>query len=132
MVPDSHPLLHPPRSHLEAYVVYAGANKEDPAIPMDSSHIATRVVGLLSTSRGAVRLASSNLADDPVIDPNYYATEADRFVIRTGMGELAKMLMETEEGRAFIQYETPPQGFEAISEGMGDEEIDRLVAKVGE
>lgn len=131
-VAGNHPLLHPPRSHLEAYVIYVGANKEDPAIPMDGSHIATRVIGLLPSSRGTVTLASSDPADDPIIDPNYYATETDRYVIRTGLRGIAKMLLETEKGKAFVECETTPAGFEAISEYTGDEEIDRRVAKVGD
>ena len=131
-VSDDHPLLHPPRSHFETFVVYAGANGGDPVIPMDGSHIATRVVGLLPSSRGTVSLASSNAADDPVIDPNYYATEMDRHVIRSGLRELAKMLLETEEGRAFVEYETTPAGFDPIIAKMSDEEIDRRVAKVGD
>lgn len=131
-VADGHPLLQPPRSHLETFLVYAGANIEDPAIPMDGSHVATRVVGLLPSSRGTVTLSSSSPAEDPVIDPNYYATEADRHVIRTGLRGLAKMLIGTEEGKAFIECETTPAGFEAIHEGTSDEEIDRRVEKVGD
>ena len=132
IVSDAHPLLQPPRSHLEAYVIYAGANKEDPTIPMDGSHIATRVVGLLPSSRGTVSLASNNATDDPIIDPNYYATEADRHVIRTGLREISKMLLETEEGRAFVECETMPAGFDPITEKTSDEEIDRRVAKNGD
>lgn len=131
-VADNHPLLQPPRSHLESYIVYAGANKEDPEIPMDGSHVATRVVGLLSSSRGSVALSSASPADDPVIDPNYYATEADRYMIRTGLRGLSKMLLETEEGRAFIESETTPSGFEPITQATTDEELDRRVAKVGD
>jgi len=127
-----HTLLQPPRSHLESFVVYVGANKEDPIIPMDGSHVRTRVLGLLPSSRGTVTLASSNPAEDPVIDPNYYATEADRYVIRTGLRGIAKMLIETEEGRAFVASETTPNGFEPITLETEDEEIDRRVAKVGD
>jgi choline dehydrogenase-like flavoprotein len=131
-VSDNHPLLHPPRSHLEAFVIYAGANKEDPTIPMDGSHIATKVIGLLPTSRGTVTLASSDPADDPIIDPNYYATEVDRYVIRTGLRRITKMMLETDEGRAFVERETTPAGFESITDETTDEEIDRRVAKVGD
>lgn len=131
-VADNHPLINPPRSNIEAYVIYAGANKEDPAIPMDGSHITTRVMGLLLSSRGSVTLASNDPADNPIIDPNYYATEADRYVIRTGLGGIAKMLTATAEGRSFVECETTPAGFEAITEETGDEEIDRRVAKAGD
>ena len=131
-VTDDHPFLQPPRSHFETFLVYAGANPEDPVIPMDGSHIATRVVGLLPSSRGTVTLASNNAADDPIIDPNYYATEADRYVIRNGLKVLSKMLLKTEEGRAFVECETTPAEFDPISERTSDAEIDRRVAKVGD
>ncbi len=131
-VTDAHSLVHPPRSHLESYVVYIGANKQDPVIPLDGSHIGTRVVDLLPSSRGTVTLASNNPTDDPVIDPNYYATEMDRYVIRTGLREIEKMLTETAEGKVFVESETTPSGFEPIGSETSDEEIDRRVSKVGE
>jgi choline dehydrogenase-like flavoprotein len=113
-------------------VIYAGVNKEDPVIPMDGSHITTRVMGLLPSSRGTVTLSSNDPADNPIVDPNYYATEADRHVIRTGLREIAKMLTATAEGRSFAECETTPAGFKAITEETGDEEIDRRVAKGGD
>jgi choline dehydrogenase len=36
-------------------------------------------------SRGTLRLASANPADAPLIDPNYLATERDRYEIRQGL-----------------------------------------------
>lgn len=76
-------------------------------------------------------IASNNPADDPVIDPNYYVTEADRYVIRTGLRGIGKMITGTKEGRAFVKSETTLSGFEPICSVTSDEEIDRRVAKVG-
>jgi hypothetical protein len=42
-----------------------------------------------------------------------------------------KILTGTEEGRAFVESETTPSGFELISAETSDEEIDRRVAKIG-
>jgi choline dehydrogenase-like flavoprotein len=85
MVSDEHPLLSPRRSHMEAFVLYAGANKSEPLIPMDGIHVSTSVVILLPTWRGSITLASTDPATSPLIDPNYYATEADRYVMRTSL-----------------------------------------------
>ncbi|KAF8852577.1 glucose dehydrogenase [Acephala macrosclerotiorum] len=130
-VADDHPFLKNERAHLETFIVYEAANPADPAIPMDGSHIRTRVVGFLPTSRGSVNLKSKDARDDPVIDPGYYGTEIDRYVMRTGIRALSRML-EGEVGKEFIECETTPEGFEAVGGETGDEEIDRRVAKDGD
>ncbi|EED84444.1 hypothetical GMC oxidoreductase [Postia placenta Mad-698-R] len=43
------------------------------------------VIILRPTSTGTVRLASSDPLADPLVDPNYYATEHDRAVLRQGI-----------------------------------------------
>ena len=52
---------------------------------MDGSHVTAVVTGTLPASRGSVRLASGDLSAVLLIDPNYYATEADRYVMRAGL-----------------------------------------------
>jgi choline dehydrogenase-like flavoprotein len=129
-VTDNHPLIHPPRSHTECFLVYIATNiSGDPKIPHDGSHIRTRMVLLLPSSRGTVTLASQNPADAPVLDPNYYATEMDRYVMRTGLRGLAKMLLETKEGQLIVEKETTPNGFKSISSDSTDEQIDVRVWK---
>ena len=84
-VNPQHPTLEPPRSTIESLVVYVGANAADPTIPMDGSHITSTVVGMLPPSRGTVTLASTDATAAPPIDTNYNATEADRYVLRSGL-----------------------------------------------
>ena len=78
---ESHPLVSPPRSHLEYYFVYAGANADKPKVPLDGTHVMTGAVRYLPTSRGTMSIASANPSDFPVIDNNYYATIFDRTVL---------------------------------------------------
>lgn len=125
-VADTHPMLDPPRAHLENLILYVGASAED-QIPLDGSHVTSAVVPLLPTSRGTVRLPSKNPADAPVIDPNYFATEVDRFVFHSGLRRIAKMLTDTKEGNAFIEKETPPTGLPPITPQSTDEELDERV-----
>jgi len=130
-VHDGHPLLSPPRSHTESYFVYVGVNEADPAIPMDGTHITTSVVGLLPTSRGTISLASTDPETAPLIDPNYYATEADRYVMRTGLRKMTQVVLETPQGQELIQSETVPEGFEKLNSKSTDEAIDARVRKYG-
>ena len=84
-IDDLYSLLSPPGSCLDILVVNTAANAANPAIntlPMDESHITTTVVGLQPTSRGAVTLALTDPASAPLVDPNYSASEADRYVMR--------------------------------------------------
>jgi len=130
-VHDGHPLLSPPRSHTDSYVVYVGVNEADPAIPMDGTHITTSVVGLLPTSRGTISLASTDPETAPLIDPNYYATEADRYVMCTGLRKMTQVVLETPQGQELIQSETVPEGFEKLNSKSTDEAIDARVRKYG-
>jgi choline dehydrogenase-like flavoprotein len=90
------------------------------------------MVGFLPSSRGTVTLASKNPTDAPVLDPNYYDTEMDRYVMRTGLRGLAKMLLETQEGQLIVEKETTPNGFKPITSNSTDEEIDVRVRKGAE
>ena len=85
-------------------------------------------LNLLPTSRGSVRLASADPSADPLIDPNYYATEADRVVLREGM-RLAMRALETPEGQAIVDEEVVPEGFQALTSNSSDEEIDKRVKR---
>lgn len=108
-------------------MLYAAANPENPIIPMDGTHVTTSVMGLLPTSRGSVRLRSTDPADAPLIDPDYYATEADRYVMRTGLKKLAEVLLETEAGRDIVESEVVSDGLVPVTTSSTDEEIDAHV-----
>ena len=75
-----------------------------------------------------MRLASTDPTADPLIDPNYYATEADRLVLREAI-RLAMRALETSEGQAIVDEEIVPQGFAALTSKSSDEDIDKRVKR---
>jgi choline dehydrogenase-like flavoprotein len=131
VVTDSHPLLSPPRSHTESFLLYVAENKADPIVPTDGSHVTTTVMTMLPTSRGTVTLASRDPAAPPWIDPNYYATEADKYIVRTGLRKIMEQMMETKEGKAMVKRQTVAEGRKQLSPKSSDEEIDELVRDRG-
>ncbi len=58
-------------------------------------------------SRGTVRLASSDPNDAPIIDPNYLATDNDRFVMREGL-KLGRDLLAQEAFKKYHRREDLP------------------------
>jgi hypothetical protein len=134
-VADDHPLLAGPRSHLEMNLLYAALGTEAIGLklPLDGTSIMTFCMGCLPTSRGSVSLASTNPADQPVIDPNYYATEMDRHVMREGYRMQSRLMFDTKEGRELIVDEHVPESFTAEELGVGasDEAIDRRIGLGG-
>ena len=130
-VGDEHPLVHSHRAHHETYVVYAATNAENPKIAMDGSHITTSVVIMLPTSRGSITLASKDPCDAPLIDPNYCATEADRYVLREDLRKIMSVLQETPEGKEMVISETVGDGFQPHTPRSTDEELDSIVRRTG-
>ena len=102
-------------------------------LPMDGSSILTFSMGNLPTSRGSVTLASTNPADQPLIDPNYYATEVDKHVMREAYRMQTRLLLDTPEGRDLVEGEHIPPGFtsEELGVGASDGAIDRRVGLGG-
>ena len=92
--------------------------------PMDGTHITTGVLCMSPTSRGTVALASRSATDNPVINPNYFATEHDRAVLRAGM-RVALQAMESMKD--YIVHETPPPGMPRISSASSDSELDQRI-----
>ena len=131
MVDDTHSILKPTRSHVESFVVYAGFNPSNPTIPLDGSHVTATALGLLPTSRGTVLLASNDPAAPPIIDPNYYATEADRYVVRAGLRKLVQVITDTKEGQALFEKETVSDGQTPLDLKASDEELDKRVIERG-
>lgn len=101
---DDHVLLKGPRSHLEMNVLYAafGAEQIGLDIPVDGTAIMSYCLACLPSSRGSISLGSKNPFDPPVIDPNYCATEADRFVMREGWRVMSRLLLETQKERIWL------------------------------
>jgi choline dehydrogenase-like flavoprotein len=127
-VPDNHSLLKGPRSHLEMLLLYAayGSETQGLQIPVDGKSIMTYHMGCLPTSRGWITLSSNDPADSPVIDPNYYATEVDKHVMRVGFRMISQVILNTPEGNELISEEHIPPG---LSGGLdiSDEQIDERV-----
>ena len=129
-----HPYLSKDFCHAEILAVYApaGAAIAGVDVPMDGTHIATAVLGMVPTSRGTITLASADAQTPPHIDPNYYATEVDRAVLRAGIRLATKVLTGTPEGQSAVESELPRPGFNALREDSSDEEIDALVRHGGQ
>ena len=73
------PLIAQHRGHAEFFVSYAPIAATalfDHSLA--GTHASTPILGSLPTSRGTVRLADKESSSDPVIDPNYLATEMDK------------------------------------------------------
>ena len=126
-------LLDPKTCHSETLIAYApaGADHAGVSIPRDGSHITSAVLGMSTTSRGSITLASASPLASPVIDPNFYATEADRAAMRAGVRQVIKVLQETPEGRSIVESETPPPGYPQLHSKSTDQEIDTRVKRVG-
>ena len=119
------------RSDIEIIVVYAPTSSAPkPLAPRDGTHITTVVLCLSPTSRGSISLHSSDPRADPLIDPNYFATEHDRAVLRAGL-RAAMRSMESEAGREVVIAETTPDGLQQLNSKSTDEELDERVKAFG-
>lgn len=117
--PDStHPLLKQDRPFLEYLMVNAGAP--------DGSVVAFGSVVLSPTSRGSVKLASTDVNDVPLVDPNYLGTDVDRYLHRESLRKLIAFAgsEKTEIGRDILDGELVPPGVEALSVKSTDDSID--------
>jgi choline dehydrogenase-like flavoprotein len=112
-------------------MVYVAMNKANPTIAVDGSHVTTVVFGLLPTSRGSVTLASSDPTAAPVIDPNYFATESDRYVLRWGLRNTIGVLLGTKEGQEFIEGETAAEDQRPLDLEATDAELDERIRERG-
>jgi choline dehydrogenase-like flavoprotein len=121
------------RSHLELNIIYAafGGDTIGLQIPMDGTAIMNFYMNCLPTSRGSVSLASADPTASPRINPNFLATEADRYVMREGWRTLSRLAFETPEGRDLIAEEIVPSEHSALPSDAPDDQIDARVAAGG-
>lgn len=111
IVPNSsHPLLAPGRVFFEHIFLMQGST--------DGSAVAISSTNLMPTSRGSVTLASESILDAPLVDPNYLATEVDRFVFRDNLRLDAEFLASNKTTMAtqILAGEIVPEGF---AQGLG-------------
>ncbi|GAD92606.1 glucose dehydrogenase, putative [Paecilomyces variotii No. 5] len=128
-IDNDHPLVAGPRSHLELTTIYAafGGELAGLKIPIDGTTIMNFFMSCLPTSRGSVTLQSNDPASQPAIDPNFFATEADRFVMREGWRLLSKLMFETSEGKALVAEEVVPENHESLLSQASDDSIDARI-----
>lgn len=118
----SHPLLAVDRIFFEHIFMNQGST--------DGSAVTISSTNLLPTSRGSITLASSNISDAPLADPNYLATEVDRFVYRDNLRLEIDFMgsNKTTLATQILDGEIPPTGFsEGYSVTSTDEYLDARV-----
>lgn len=123
---NTHPLLKENRTWSETVFQYGGA--------ADGSLVAFGAIGLLVTSRGSVTLASASIGDKPLVDPNFFGTEVDRYAFREMLRLQIRFASsnETVIGREILDGEVPGAGLEPLTLNSTDTEIDaRARAAVG-
>ncbi|KAE8154745.1 glucose dehydrogenase [Aspergillus avenaceus] len=127
--PDKHPLVCSQRGHFETYTIYVANNPENPVIKMDGTHITTSVACMLPTSRGSVTLKDRSPHSSPVIDPNYFATETDRYTMRQGLRRVREVLRDTPAGQGMIESETVEEGAMPLTATSDDAQLDDLARR---
>lgn len=129
VIDEQHPHLSPGRSHFNILLAYSPLSLGDGHdVPVDGTHISTGALVYLPTSRGTITLSNADPALDPVVDPRYYSTSADKYMMRTAMRR-AMQVIETSTFQTVIEAETPPQGMPVLTSRSSDEELDRRVER---
>ncbi|KAI8316481.1 Pyranose dehydrogenase 3 [Colletotrichum sp. SAR11_59] len=117
-----HPLLKQEHTFFGHFFLYSGST--------DGSKVAISGIFILPTSRGSIKLASGNITDSPLIDPNYLATAVDRYIVREGIRqEIAFAGSDaTVLGREILDGESVPAGFDEVyTVNSTDEYIDARI-----
>jgi hypothetical protein len=76
------------------------------------------------------RFRPQTLNDQPVIDPNFYATEDDRIMIRSGARQAMKVLQETSAGKELSKAKWCPNP-QPLTAASSNVEIDARVKSFG-
>lgn len=120
-----------PRADMEGLMAYGPmASVPGFQVPFDGSHVSTAALCLLPTSRGRLKLENKDPESMPLMDPNYYGSEADRVVLRSAM-RMNMRAVETVEGQSFVECETPPEGFPKLTSKSTDAELDHRIQNLG-
>ncbi|KAL7620206.1 hypothetical protein AAE478_009199 [Parahypoxylon ruwenzoriense] len=126
-VDPDHYLLRRDWAVMENLVMYLAV----PPLGIEGTHVSTVLMAMKPTSRGTVAIASSNPTDDPLIDPNYFATEVDKYTWRYSLRRItAFMTGNTPLGRV-IEGETPFPEFAPLSVNASDDCLDNRVKAQG-
>jgi choline dehydrogenase-like flavoprotein len=129
IIGGDHALVSGPRPHLEMCVTYMAVISESIGlnIPLDGASIETFCMACLPTSRGTITLGSPDPTKPPLINPNYYATDADRYVMREGWHVASRLMLETPEGKELVAEEIVPEGHKQLGSDAADELIDARI-----
>ena len=124
-------LLLKERAHTMMLFAYGPmAQGPNRSVPMDGSHISTIALLYQPTSRGSIKLSSANPEDPPVVDPAYYATQADKTMLRSAVRNILRV-METPPMQEIIECESPPEGYPRLTSKSTDSELDARIAGFG-
>lgn len=107
-VNENHPHLLEGRVPMEMLVAYTALGRDRPNFspPLNGKHIFTEILCLLPTSCDIITLASADSTTDPISDPNYYATETDRCILRSAMRRMMQ-IMKSSVAQAVMKCEAP-------------------------
>jgi choline dehydrogenase-like flavoprotein len=94
-VTQSASLLDPSRCHVKTLIVYSTIDT-----PPDGTQTMSSVMLLLPTSRGSVTIVLASPTNPPAINPNDYATRADRVSLMYGTHRVLLALLDTSAGKA--------------------------------
>ncbi|KAF8962180.1 hypothetical protein BDZ97DRAFT_1920652 [Flammula alnicola] len=91
------------------------------SVPAEGSFMTAVTVLISPTSRGTIKIRSTNPFEQPLIDPNYLTTDFDIFVMR----ESVRAMLRFVSAPAWDGYVIGPAG--NFSSAMSDDEIDAYV-----
>ncbi|KAF3058402.1 Oxygen-dependent choline dehydrogenase [Daldinia childiae] len=120
--PATHPLLANERTFYEHVFMYVGA--------ADGSLVTLGTITMLPTARGSVKLASADIKEAPLIDPNFLGTAVDRYAIRDAVKMQVKFAGSdaTIIGREILDGEVGAPGFDSVlTTNSTDEYIDARI-----
>ncbi|KAL9106465.1 MAG: hypothetical protein Q9227_008496 [Pyrenula ochraceoflavens] len=126
-------LSNPARPHVETLLIYAAGPSEAVGLnlPVDGTAAMSSVMLTVPTSRGRISLASADINDKPIVDPNYYDTAFDRACLIYGTRRIMQALLETKAGKEVIDSEIVPPGAAPLNARSTDHEIDARIRAVG-
>ncbi|KAF9875531.1 hypothetical protein CkaCkLH20_06912 [Colletotrichum karsti] len=92
-------------------------------------YVTTANVGLLPISRDSVWIASSDPNTPPLIKPNFFSSEVDRFVWRDSMRHMTRMMIGDDSplSQGIVEAETPPAELKPFSLDSSDEDIEARI-----
>ncbi|KAL8885903.1 MAG: hypothetical protein Q9215_006311 [Flavoplaca cf. flavocitrina] len=122
--PKSHPNDLLSCAHLALLIAYAPLNlSPDYNVPLDGSHVSSGALLYKPTSRGRITISSADPNAEPVVNPHYYSTLADKQMLRAGVRKIGR-IMETAAAQGMIEEETTSKGTLSLPSAASDGDID--------